>query len=637
MSLSPGDFYQSVPKDMAENVAFRHFLLHETTVRQKKALLEICAQDVLFWIDSFGLQYNPDAKDSEMKLGPFICRVDQEAILVGGDAEIAAGVRRYQHGLLYYVEERKTVRMPKVRYVGATWLICFMSVWLCLFHKQIKILIMSKDEKTALAIDDEDSIFWKIAFIVDHLPAWMKPTIRKKRGVIKIGKNTITSSANVESAGVGGRATVMILDEFGQFKKGHEIFSMTDDTASCRIIIGTHKGRDTMFYALCKEEPYASTIGEIVVHWSHDPEKRKGLYRVTDHGLGFEVLDKSYQFPFDFKFVTEAKPAGGPFPLMRSPWYDAKALGRTPYSVAMNLDIDPDGSNTTFFDGFTIGILKSYCREPVFKGNVEYDKDSKTVIRLVPHPDGCLKIWTQMVGELEFPRMRGGAGADIGSGSGLTPSCLSAWNVGTGEKVFSYSDARIYVPDFAMLCVALLKMIRDKDNQHPLLGWEAQYGGAFARKIMEECGYTRIYRRVPNELIVRTGQARDVSNPPGLNMSPSVKLMLLEQYKDALFAKRIVNFEEHALDETLFFVYAGKSVEYRRVNAGRVKKADSKATVHHGDIVMADAIGYKMICEQGFESAIFSTYEKSTIPDPRTSGFREWLAEREQEEELVWL
>ncbi len=637
MNLSQSEFAKSVPKDMAKNCAFRHFLLHDTTNREKRALVEICAQDIVFWIDSFGPQYNPDAKEAELKLGPFICRIDQEGILLGGEAEIAAGVRRYQHGLLYYVEERKPVRMPKVRYVGATWLICFMSVWLCLFHKQIKILIMSKDEKTALAIDDEDSIFWKIAFIVDHLPKWMKPDIRKKRGVIKIGRNTITSSANVESAGVGGRATVMILDEFGQFKKGHEIFSMTDDTASCRIIIGTHKGRDTMFYALCKEEPYASTIGEIIVHWSHDPEKRKGLYRVTDHGIGFEVLDKSYRFPHDFKFVTEAKPAGGPFPLMRSPWYDAKALGRTPYSVAMNLDIDPDGSNTTFFDGFTVGILKAHCREPIFQGNVEIDKDTKTVLRLVAHPGGCLKIWTRMVDELQFPLMSAGAGADIGSGSGLTPSCLAVWNAGTGDKVLSYSDAKIYVPDFAILCVALLKMIRDKDGQHPLFGWEAQYGGAFARKIIEECSYTRIYRRPPNELAARTGFVRDVDWAPGLNMSPAVKLMILEQYKDALFTKRIMNLEEHALDETLFFVYAGKSVEYRRINAGKIKKTASQATVHHGDIVMADAIGYKMICEMGFERPTFSLYEQSKIPDPRTSGFREWLAEQEQSEELVWL
>lgn len=631
MPFSPWDWNKRIPRDFNENLKYRKTLLDaaEHDERLQKALIEVCKNDILFFINLFGYQFNPDLREE----GPFICRVDQEKILLGGEVEVAAGITKRQYGLLECVEDREDVRCPKSRYVGFTWLICFMAVYLGLFHENVKGLIMSKDEDTAEDVDNQDSIFWKILFILDHLPDWLRRGAdKKKRGIIIFPStnNTVTSTANVESAGVGGRATYLIADEFGQFRKGHEIYSMTKDTSGCRIFVGTHKGRGTMLYSLCRG-PLHEEMREIVTHWSHDPEKRKGLYR-TNVERGWEVIDKQYEFPESFIFVTDSKPSGGPFPFMRSPWYDKQCKGRTEYDVAMNLDVDPDGSQTSFFPGFEISVLKEQCREPIWRGKLEYDREKGAIKRVIPDPRGPLKLWVNWTGELQLPKMRAGAAGDVARGTAETPSCFSMFNADVGEKIMSYEDAKIYDIDFAAVCAGLCRLVKDAKGTHPLLTWEVQGGQAFGKRI-NELGYYHVYRAGVDETQF---VARAAPKLPGWSAMPNAKLKLLIEYRDALTTRIITNWDEHALDETLHFAYTGNSVRYVGMNKGKVKDTDSGASVHHGDIVMADALAYKMICELGFNRPTLLIAVASKIPEPRTSGFREWLGEHQRDDEEIW-
>ncbi len=633
MTLSSWDWHKQVPRDMLGNLQFREALLTEAakSPQLQKALIEVCSNDILFWIDTFGYQFNPDKREK----GPFIVRPDQEIVLLGGEQEVSAGVRRYQHGILECIEDRQPVRIPKSRYGGATWLLCFTAVWMNRFHDNVKGLIMSKDEATAEDLDNPDSIFWKLWFIVEHLPTWMQGEVTKKKGVINIGGNVITSTANVDSAGVGGRATYMGLDEFGQFKKGHEIFSMTKDTSKCRIFIGTHKGRDTMLYSLCRDARYAD-MREIVLHWSHDPEKRKGLYR-TNVDRGWEVIDKTHAYPPDFKFVTEPRPSGGPFPFLRSPWYDEECKGRSEYDIAMNLDIDPDGSSLTFFDGYEIGRIKNEtCREPIWRGTLEYDKETGQPKKFVEDPLGKIKFWVMPTGEKELPVMRAGAFVDISSGTGATPSCLVAYSAITGEKVLSYEDANIFAPEFAMFCAALLRTIKDEKGTHPLLGWEIQGSATFAKKLREAAKYFPVYSCRSEDISGRPTNLKTVT--PGVPTQGKYKLARMEEYRTALYSGRITNWDEHALDECLFWVYTAQGIEYRGQNrTGRLnKEVESGASIHHGDIVIADSGAYKMICELGFDKPVVVGQPAKGMPNPRTSGFREWLGEHQREDEEVW-
>ncbi len=257
---------------MLANARFRKGLL-EAAVKSEplqKALLEVCKNDIVFFVNVFGFQSNPD----EMEEGPFICYPFQEVIFNGGEMEVG-GVMRRQWGILECIEDREDLLAPKSRYLGWTWCVAFAAVYLVLFHDNAKVLVMSKDEETAEDVDNPKSVFWKINYILDRLPDWMRRgASKKKAGVIKFHNgNTITSTAKVTSGGVGDRVTLMVLDEFGQFdSKAHEIYSMSTDTARCRVFIGTHKGRDTMLYALSTDVRYAS-LRQCICHWSMHPER----------------------------------------------------------------------------------------------------------------------------------------------------------------------------------------------------------------------------------------------------------------------------------------------------------------------------------------------------------------------------
>lgn len=637
MKLSPWDWHKKIPKAMLENARFRAGLLRAAlkSVAIQNALLEVCKNDIVFFVSAFGFQSNPE----EMEEGPFICYPFQEVIFLGGEMEIG-GVMRRQWGILECVEDREDLLAPKSRYLGWTWCIAFAAVYLSLFHEHVKVLIMSKDEETAEDVDDPKSVFWKINYILEHLPDWMRRDAKKKKaGVMRFHNgNTITSTAKVKSGGVGDRATLMVLDEFGQFDaKGFEIFSMTDDTARCRVFIGTHKGRDTMLYTLCTDVRYA-TMRKMMAHWSMHPERRKGLYRYDERSNQIVVLDKSYEYPHDFRFTMEAMPAGGPFPGIRSPWYDKECQNRSEYSIAMNLDIDPTGSTLTFFDAYRIGQLQMECRLPVWRGSLVYDKESGQPTRLVADPDGRLKMWVRPLGEAELPRMRAGAGIDVSGGTGATPTCLCVYNATTGDKVLAYEDAHIHQVDSGILFAAILRMIRDANGTHPLTCWETQYASTFAKRFQKDAGYHACWVRREEDI---RGRPRDSKRRAGINAAGPAQLKYMEEYRDALYNQRITNWCEDALDETLFFVYSGRGIEYRGRNHGKVKDVDSGASVHHGDIVTADALAYKMIVELGFEEPQRQeAFNKSTIPDVHTSGFREWLKEqkeREREDELVWI
>jgi hypothetical protein len=622
---------------MLENARFRKGILEAAAddPQIQQALLEVCKNAIVFWIDTFGFQSNPD----EMEEGPFICYPFQEVIFLGGEMEIG-GVMQRQWGILECIEDRKDLLAPKSRYLGWTWCIAFATVYLALFHDNVKVLIMSKDEETAEDVDDPKSVFWKIQYILDHLPDWMRRGAgKKKAGIMRFHNgNTITSTAKVTSGGVGDRVTLMVLDEFGQFAaKGHEIFSMTKDTARCRVFIGTHKGRDTMLYTLCTDLRY-STMRKMIAHWSMHPVRRKGLYRYDERSNQVVVLDKSYEYPHGWRFTMEAMPAGGPFPGLRSPWYDERCENTSEYDIAMNLDIDPTGSSILFFDAYRIGQLKLECRPPVWRGDLVYDKEAGIPKRLDLNPMGKLKLWVRPLGEAKLPVMRAGAGLDLSGGTGATPTCLSVFNATTGDKVLAYEDAHIDQIEAGYLFAAILRMIVDPSGAHPLTCWEIQYASTFVKVFRGKAGYKHNWTTRSEDI---SGRPRDRKNRAGINASKPAQLKYMMEYRTALYEQKITNWCEAALDETQFFVYSGTGIEYRGRNHGKVKDVDSGASVHHGDIVQADALAYKMICELGFEDPIrMKSIEKAAIPDPHTSGFREWLIEQkelEREGELVWV
>ena len=640
--LSPGQWYKHVPKDYFANIKFRKAVLERCVwdMDFRKGIQEICSKDILFWINTFVWQFNPKTKDHTKKKGPFVTYDFQDVAIVGGDTVIG-GEKRFQHGLLKCIEDQVDVRWPKSREIGASWLVLMTSVWLCMYKDAIKVLVMSKDEAAVDSLENSDSLFWKIRQILDHLPDWMRGEIYDKKTSIsfKSTGNMITGEANAESSGVGGRATFAFIDEFGQYdKNGQAIYDFTTDTTDCRIFVFTHKNTSGMAYSLCYDKKFAD-MREILVHWSQHPEKNQGLYRYDENLHQVIILDPNfhtgeYGFPPDFEFVMRYEPAGGPCPGIRSPWYDKECKRRTERDIQMNLDIDPRGASDRFFDTYRVKLIKAEsCRPPLWRGNLEYDKKRGVPIRLVEQGDGPLKLWVLPKNDREMPRMAAGAGVDVASGTGETPSCLSVINAETGEKFAEFDKADIYAHDFAAFCAAFLRMIKDHRGTHPLLVWELQGSGVYAKVIQEDCHYSPFWIRRDEDVPWRQ---RDGKMRAGWIPHPKPVLTLMEIYRTALYEGLCINPSEYAIDETLNFVYTDTSVEYKK--SGTRKKDGTGARVHHGDIVRADALAYMMVRELGYgQSRVEQVIERQEI-DLRTFDGRMKMAEllAAEEENEVW-
>jgi hypothetical protein len=619
--LSPGKHHLLIEKDPVKNLQQRLGILREAlespVVRQ--GLLLMCKEDVLFFIDLFGIQINPSTRAR----GPFITWPYQEAAIAGGETEIG-GVTTFQHGLISCIEEGEDVRWPKSREGGASWCVLFVFVWLGIFHENIALGALSRDMDSVDKIDDPNSLFEKVRVMLRYLPDWMKGDVKDKKASFTFANgNTLTGEANVSSANVGGRLTALLIDEFGQFdRNGEAIFSFTSDVTKCRIFVYTHKDQMGMAYQLSSNPKYA-TMREIMTHWSQHPDKNKGLYRSIPEENKVEILDKQFPFPPKYQFDTTGKPLGGPCPGIRSPWYDKECIRRTDRDVQMNLDIDPSGGTTQFFNALMVSELaRHYACAPCWEGEFIEGK-------LIAQPEGKIKLW-------RLPRADGklvgrfGAAADLSMGVGASPSCLSIGDADTGEKILEYQNADQTPDEFAAFCLALLPLFPDAAGEPPLLSFERRGPGMIFLKHMLAGGYRRFhYEITETRLFGKVTEAPEAGWKPNLDS----KKLLLSEYQISLKNRTYLNRSLRALQELLVWKYDQQGyVVYGRVT----KNMDgSGARDNHGDQTIADALADKMMKQLGVSEV--KKEEEDPYRSPASLGWRKRHAERQAQQQESWV
>jgi hypothetical protein len=603
--------YRLLPKDAIANVDYRIKLYEraEGDPAFQRAMRALCADDILFWINSFVWQYNPNINGAEF--GPFITwDFQDEAVAI----------------VLSSIEERRDLFIEKSREMGASWLCLIIMLHQWQFKPRKKFLCISRTED-AVESEDPDSLFWKLDFMLEHQPEWIRPRKWKRRRrafVNESDRSTITGAASTGAAGVGGRATAAFLDEFSRVKEDYEMLHSTADTTRCRIFNGTHMGMDTAFYELSQR----GDIKKLVMHWTQHPQKNKGLYRYNVESARVELIDKTYSFPPDYDFDRTGKPSGGPNRGIRSPWYDEECQRRkNARAVSMHLDIDAKGATSQFFDAILIHYLKQMCSVPLWEGEMHFDRDSGEALGLIKVEGGPLKLWARPDHAGRVAHARYAIGCDIGTGVGTTPSCCTIANCETGEKIGEYADAFIDPKVFACMAVALCRWFVSVENIGAKLVWERQGPGVVFGQRVIEIGYSNIFYSF-NEARV----SREISDVPGWYPSPDSKRILLEDYRAALATRLFLNRSELALDECLAFRY-GKS---GHVEHGETETEDpTKGKINHGDRVIADALCYKLCKEAGLSVVRKKAVEREAPPDVRSIAGRRALWQNHRETSLT--
>lgn len=550
-------YYDLVPKDFIANCKFRREMIQLGCSDEKAAeeLWIMCRRDLLFYVNTFVFTYDPRLPEPVI---PFITYDYQDEALVETEIAIVRG-----QDLLF----------EKSRDMGATWIGDTVIEKRWHFHTLQSFLMLSRVEDLVDKTEDPDCLFWKIDFLIQNLPPFLKPNVNRNKLHIynKDNSSTIDGVSTTGNAGRGGRRTAIFLDEFASIDMGHEVLSSTRDVTRCRLFNSTPKGTGNAFFDMTQ-----TPIKKLRFHWSLHPVKRMGLY--TSENGTLKILDDGYKFEDDYPFILDGK--------LRSPWYDNECKRAAhPMEIAQELDIDYLGSDYQFFTSDVIKRIQTQdIRPPLKVGELEFEPDSLRPLYFTEQEGGNLHVWISI-----DPRGRISEtipcvlGVDIAAGTGSSNSAISVVNEKTGEKILEYASAFIKPERLARLAVALARWCNNG-----FLIWDgAGHGRVFSDTVIE-LGYRNIYYRRNDKSITKK-----VTDIPGYFLTADNKLSLLGAYRKALDCGAFTQRSYEANRECLQYVFTTKSTVEHAGSRNTVDPTGAKD--NHGDRVIADALAWRAV------------------------------------------
>lgn len=313
----------------------------------RAALIEKARRDPVFFFNQFCWTYDPrpEAKPNHF---PFLTYPFQDDYI----RELEAAYKGVYDLLT-----------DKSRDMGVSWLVLGWKVHHWLFDASYNALVGSRKEDL---VDNfqPDSLFGKIAYIVQRLPSWLLPTgfnYDKHRTFMKLVNSASGNTIQGESANRDfsrqGRYTSILLDEFAFWEFADSVWTATADSAPIRFPVSTPRGKNNKFADL----RHSGKIKSISLHWTLHPHKDQE-------------------------------------------WYEREKSRRTPREVAQELDIDYEasGSERVFALRSNKVLRENVVIEPFvvpqdwsFRGGLDYGTRNKSAFHVFvkDYDDTDCMIW----------------------------------------------------------------------------------------------------------------------------------------------------------------------------------------------------------------------------------------------------
>lgn len=574
--------YDLVPKDIVANLKFRRDVLKMAGEDPAAAaqLKTMCAEDLMFYVNAFCWTYDP--RNANQSVVPFITYEDfqDETMLSIADC----------------VENGGDYAIAKSRDMGASWMGLTVYEWFWHFRPALSFLLISRNEDYVDKRGNPKSLFWKVDFLHENQPRWLLPPGRwlgfndPERKLLHLGNaengSVIDGESTTGDAGRGDRRTAMFIDEHAAFElnDGFRVLRATRDTTRCRGFNSTPQGANNGFF----EVVHSTAAKQIRLHWSKHPEKSLGLYTTDEHGAvelfdsfcgKVELIRKGedrvvVKFPEDYPFRLDGK--------LRSPWYDNEcARCVSEMEIGQELDIDFLGSDYQFFDAEFIDVIrKRYCRDPSLIGDLEFDPETFEPKRFVENKKGNIALWLTLDAHGRPAADRAFVlGSDVSAGTGASNSVSCVVDRKTGEKVGVLRSPHLRPTQFAAVTIAMARFFN-----RAFMIWDASgpTGRTFTQCAIKS-GYGYFYYRRNEKKI-----GQKISDEPGYYLNSQAKESLLEDYRDALSDKRILNRSDQGMKECLQFIRKPDgTIEH---SAAAHSQDPSGARTAHGDEVIADAL-----------------------------------------------
>jgi len=530
------------PTDRDDNIRWRTELIEHaaTSGDFQNLVMTMCREDICGWFDGFVWTYDPrqDISPRPMILYPY-----QRDVVLDLQAAIRGGEDRL---------------IEKSRDMGATWLVIGVFVHFWTFIADTPFLISSRVEDLVDRRGDPDCLMWKADYLVEGLPAWMRPAYsRTFMHLSNRANGSVIDGAAANQVGRGGRRKAIMLDEAAQMVRG--IDASTADCTPCRIFVSTPHGVGNEFAEIRR----AGTATVITLHWTKHPVKAAGKRRLPDG-----------------KWT--------------SPWYEYECSRRaSPRDIAQELDIDYLASGDMFFDLNVLSRIQSDdVRPPALRGNLRVERDGQRrpkKIEFAEQPNGPLRLWLHLDDEHRPPVVHNYAvGCDVSNGLGASNSVASIVDVHTGEKVGEYATAERAPEDFAEFVDALGRWFGGQIGR-AYVAWEANGPGLVFGKRLLGLGYGYVHWQQQEE-----SQSPKRSRIPGWHSNRNSKELILGEYRAALAKREFVNHSAEAIREATEYIYYPSG----GIGPSQLVEETGAARQTHGDRVIADAVVNRARVEQ---------------------------------------
>lgn len=281
------------------------------------------APDFVTWVEDEGTIEDPHKAGSSNTVLPF---------------KMWQAQKEYCHALFNHVQ---TIIL-KARQLGASWILCHLALWYCIFFAGATVMVFSKDEKAAL------EVIRRMKGIFQRLRT--KPCKIKGRDNVSQVEFTngsrVMAFASTKNAGTSFVATVLMVDEADKIQYGDDLYtSITptiNDGGQCHVIF-TAFGYDGLGRKLWHKASSgdgidgkvgASRIHRIFIPYHARPGRTKEWYaevlagaislahhkqeypETAEDALGFRNVDARFLesmemydrlvLPFDDRFLEKA-------------------------------------------------------------------------------------------------------------------------------------------------------------------------------------------------------------------------------------------------------------------------------------------------------------------------------------------
>ena len=609
ISKDPNTFFNSIPTELQENIRFR-VDLHSYLCGDKSATANYLANCYLNPCIFFNTSLWTFNSQLEFKNLPFNLWPHQ----VKAVTSISEALRNGSD--LFARKSRKQ---------GATYIILGTFLLYFLINDDEKFLLGSRKEnlvddgseiKDGQLLGSEETLFFKLLYMLNTLPEYIKPKIFKKNLFLQSLSNGAAFKGDSTSIGFGkgfrGRAT--LVDEAAQIEPTpcQWIIENLADTCPTSIFNSTTGpwGAAHAYSKLMNEHP----TKVIELSFYDNPLQGIGRYDSPKEGvvvikdvdyyrktfpLSFDNIenDTPYEIndlPKDYPFICDGGISN--FGCDRTAWLDNEEQVRviTPRGKAQNLLCIESGSTDLFFKYGLIEHLRDNAIKPYYTGDIEYTFDNDGYIGetvfVYGGENSILSWWGELEQGRPIQRHNYVVGCDLSKGTGTSNSVASVIDVNTNQLVGLLITPYLDVPDFAEKVVAMCEWIGG--NVPPVLGWETNGAADFLKRV-DELGYYNLYiRENKGGQKVKGGDKYGWRSTPG---GDGTKVAILNRLDIALHEglrskprfPALDIYDDQTINELSSYVWFEGKVDVGPV-AGQTETSGAKAA--HGDRVIAVAI-----------------------------------------------